>query len=185
MESAAVQVHSQVAKAANAMDRAQIRIMLIAGIAAGTRDDGKVCSIDYSAGVHEAAVHAARPASYAAGGKPVEAIDAVVEKEPPALVAGTAVEARLPHALAPVEQVLGVGHQVAEHPVHAVRLVVDDEKLALSTRPRCELGETQSIGIRVVVQYAGSMRGGVVVDTASSENANPAADLYRVWFQRN
>ena len=34
MESAAVQVHSQVAKAANAMDRAQIRIMLIAGIAA-------------------------------------------------------------------------------------------------------------------------------------------------------
>ncbi len=177
-----VQVHRQLAETVDAVGGHKVRVVLVAGVAAGARHDDQVFSVDDGAVVHEALRDAVGPARHAARGEPVQAVDAVVEEEPAALVARGSV-LRLGPAVFLAQQVLGVGHQVAEHPVHVVGSVVDDKKLALSVRAGRVLGEAQAIGFRVVVEDGSRVCGGVLVYDATREDSDAAGDLDSVGLQ--
>ena len=98
-----------------------------------------------------------------------------MEEEPTTLVAGSAGVGRLPQAISPTEQVLRVGHQIAEHPVPGVRTVRNHEELALGPRPGGKLREAQAMGLRIVVQDARGVGRGVLINNASGKDADPSA----------
>ena len=59
---AAAKVHGQGAEVAYAVDGAEVGVVLVFGVPAGTGQDDQVVTVDGGTGVHEAAVHAS-PAS--------------------------------------------------------------------------------------------------------------------------
>lgn len=84
MQTSRVQVHGQFTEIADAVDGAQVRIMLISRVSTGARQHNQIVSADNGTGVHETSLQVLGPAGHTVGGEPVKPIDAIVQEQPAA-----------------------------------------------------------------------------------------------------
>ena len=154
------------------MDGDPVVVVLVAGALGGARRDEQVVAVDQGGVVLEP-LAGAGPAGDAAGGEPVQRVEAVEQHEEAALVAGASGEAAFGHGPPPLD-VLGPRRQVHRRPVVAVGPVADDVEVDVA-REGVELGEAQIQLPALVLQVAdGAQVGrGLPVDPQPDVDPDP------------